>query len=82
MRRENMMGRQDMMGRGEMMGRREMGGDGGRRGQYAEAEGDWEVRYELSPTVERYSEMPAVEVFRGHEMDAKGASWTVDDSRH
>ena len=71
-----------MMGRGEMMGRREMGGDGVRRGQYAEAEGDWEVRYELSPTVERYSERPAVEVFRGHEMDAKGASWTVDDSRH
>jgi hypothetical protein len=72
-----MMGRQDMMGRQEMMG-----GDGVRRGQYAEAEGDWEVRYELSPTVERYSEMPAVEVFRGHEMEAKGASWTVDDSRH
>jgi hypothetical protein len=49
--------------------------------QYAEVEGDWSWRYELSPTVERYSEMPAVEAFRGHEMDAKVVSWNVGEVR-
>lgn len=88
----DMMGGAAVTGGGRVIPRRpvprrgesaEMDGRGmmGRRGEYAEAEGNWEIRYELSPTMENYSEMPAMEPFRGHEMDAKGPSWPAGDMR-